>query len=205
MKDFKEAARWYERLQERGDSTFNTLYSLGMSYWNVKRLPEAASTLRHAAEINGYKSAGCMYRLGLVYSEMDSLSLAVKSLEKAISLLRPDASVMFVVNRALAECYSRKGEYHFAQIYYNAAIRENRDDAMTYFNAAIVCGKTNDKRMESLYYNNFLSLASEMEQTPDLKDMIAQANAVIEQNIKKAAQATPKSGTSPKDSLGAKK
>ena len=58
-RDFSAAAKLYDRLLAQGDSTFNTLYSAGMSYSRLDSLELAYHYLQLAFLISGMQHYGC--------------------------------------------------------------------------------------------------------------------------------------------------
>lgn len=81
MRDYGKAINAYNRLLELGDSTYNTVYSLGMAYMQTGKNPMARKWLTKAAEKSKMQNAGCLYRLGIVCVDMDSLAEGIDYLE----------------------------------------------------------------------------------------------------------------------------
>lgn len=179
LEQYSAAAEAYQRLVSRGDTTYNTCYSLGVSYMNRQNNVEARRWLLKAAEQNGYKSPGCLYRLGMVCSQVDSLSEAVKYLDKAYRLMQPDDMSVFSICTCIGSCYYKMGDYMKARFHYSRALRSSNRDPMAYFRLADTSGKIGDRKEEHRCYLNFLSLTENAEQTEDLVRMREQARAVV--------------------------
>lgn len=109
MQSFDAAITVYNKLLALGDSSYNVVYSLGMSYMQVKEDSLARKWLLRAAEMKDMKDAGCLYRLGMVCIELDSLAEGIEYLDLAYSLMQPDGRVVYIVKRASARGITSRG------------------------------------------------------------------------------------------------
>lgn len=179
LQDYGKAIKSYRRLLELGDSTYNVVYSLGMAYMQTGDAPQAREWLTAAARKSKMKYAGCLYRLGIVCVDMDSVSEGIGYLQKACALLEPDHTVMFIVKRALGEGYYKQGNYWSAIYEWRDALKLNRNSMATIFNTAQAYGLVGWHDKEKAYYRTFLSMAAKVEQNDNLKQMVSQAEAVV--------------------------
>lgn len=179
LKDFDAAERAYLSLMELGDSTYNTIYSLGMTYMQTERDSLARLWLKRAAEKSGMKNAGCLYRLGIVCVDMNLADEGIMYLNLAFSLMQPDQRVAFVVKRALGEGYYKKGHYWSAIYAWEEALRYNRNSMATIFNTAQAYGLVGNDEKEKAFYRAFLSMAALAEPNEALDGMVRQAEAVV--------------------------
>lgn len=176
---FDRAADTYEKLVCRGDSTFNVLYSLGMSCWNMKYLDRARKWLTRAAEKSNFKNVGCIFRLGVVCNELDSLNEAIKYLRMADMMMQPDKNVMSILYRNLGESLYKNKEYNGAAVAWEKVVKQYGGSTSLTFNLAQVYGILGKKDKEIEAYKNFVNLAEFDELTDDRKEMIEQARKII--------------------------
>ena len=179
MQDFDKAISAYGKLMALGDSTYNTVYSLGMSYMQAKQDSLARLWLLKAAKMKGMKDAGCLYRLGMVCVEMDSVGEGIMFLEMANLLMQPDGRVVYIVKRALGEAYYKRGSYWNAIYAWTDALRHNRSSMATVFNVAQTYGLVGQHDKEKQFYRSFLSMAALAERNAELDQMVKQAEAVV--------------------------
>lgn len=179
MRDYNKAINAYNRLLELGDSTYNTVYSLGMAYMQTGKNPMARRWLTKAAEKSKMQNAGCLYRLGIVCVDMDSVAEGIDYLEKSIELMEPDHTVLFVVKRALGEGYYKQGKYWSAIYAWREALKLNRNSMATIFNTAQAYGLVGKHDMEKAYYRTFLSMAALVKPNKELNQMVEQAETAV--------------------------
>ena len=179
MKIFNKPITVYNKLLALGDSSYNVVYSLGMSYMQIKEDSLARKWLLRAAEMKDMKDAGCLYRLGMVCIGLDSLAEGIEYLDLAYSLMQPDGRVVYIVKRALGEGYYKQGDYWNAIYAWTEALRRNRNSMATVFNVAQTYGLVGQHDKEKLFYRSFLSMAALAESNPELDKMVKQAEAVV--------------------------
>lgn len=179
MRHYNKAINAYNKLLELGDSTYNTVYSLGMAYMQTGKNPMARKWLTKAAEKSKMQNAGCLYRLGIVCVDMDSVAEGIDYLEKSIELMEPDHTVLFVVKRALGEGYYKQGKYWSAIYAWREALKLNRNSMATIFNTAQAYGLVGKHDMEKAYYRTFLSMAALVKPNKELNQMVEQAETAV--------------------------
>ena len=176
-RDFANAAEWYNRLLEQGDSTFNTLYSAGMSYAQMDSLELAYEHLYAAFYISQMQHAGCAYRLGVVCVDTQRYPEGLNYLNLARELMRPDSTIMKAITLSQGEGYYLSQHYPEAVTAWKEHLTYNPTSVATYFNIANAYAYIlKDDEQARDYYQQFLDRAAEVENpTPQLSEMVAKA------------------------------
>ena len=180
-RDFSAAAKLYDRLLEQGDSTFNTLYSAGMSYSRIDSLERAYKYLQLAFLISGMQHYGCAYRLGVVCVDTKRYPEGLNYLKLATELMLPDTTVMRAITLSQGEGYYLTQQYPEAVEAWKHHLSYNPSSVATYYtiaNADAYLLKDNEEA--EAYYRQFLDLARKEEKpTEQLKQMIKNAEDMI--------------------------
>ena len=180
-RDFSAAAKLYERLLEQGDSTFNTLYSAGMSYSRIDSLERAYKYLQLAFLISGMQHYGCAYRLGVVCVDTKRYPEGLNYLKLATELMLPDTTVMRAITLSQGEGYYLTQQYPEAVAAWKEHLTYNPSSIATYYNIANADAYLlKDNEEAEAYYRQFLDLARKEEKpTEQLKQMIKNAEDMI--------------------------
>ena len=180
-RDFSAAAKLYDRLLEQGDSTFNTLYSAGMSYSRIDSLERAYKYLQLAFLISGMQHYGCAYRLGVVCVDTKRYPEGLNYLKLATEMMLPDTTVMRAITLSQGEGYYLSQQYPEAVEAWKRHLEYNPSSVATYYNIANVYAYIlKDKAQALSYYRQFLDLARKEEKPTDsLKQMIKNAEDII--------------------------
>ncbi len=180
-RDFSAAAKLYERLLEQGDSTFNTLYSAGMSYSRIDSLERAYKYLQLAFLISGMQHYGCAYRLGVVCVDTKRYPEGLNYLKLATELMLPDTTVMRAITLSQGEGYYLTQQYPEAVAAWKEHLTYNPSSIATYYNIANADAYLlKDNEEAETYYRQFLDLARKEEKpTEQLKQMIKNAEDMI--------------------------
>ena len=180
-RDFANAAEWYNRLLEQGDSTFNTLYSAGMSYAQMDSLELAYEHLYAAFYISQMQHAGCAYRLGVVCVDTQRYPEGLNYLNLARELMRPDSTIMKAITLSQGEGYYLSQHYEEAVNAWKEHLIYNPTSVATYFNIANAYAYIlKDDEQARDYYQQFLDRAAEVENpTPQLSEMVAKAREML--------------------------
>lgn len=179
LENFDDAISAYRRLLALGDSTFNTVYSLGMSYMQDSLYADARMCFLYAVQKSGMKNVGSLYRLGVSCLELDSLMEAVTFLSIAYQRLQPDGQTVYAIKRAEGEAYYKMESYWNAIYSWKDALKHNNYSLATIFNIAQAYGLAGNHKEEKNYYRSFLSLAVMAEKNDTLNEWIKQAEAVV--------------------------
>lgn len=180
-RQFDNAVRMYERLLQLGDSTFNTLYSAGLSYSMIKELDRAYPYLRNAFFLSQMQHANCAWRLGVVCVDTKRYEEGVRYLELATQLLLPDTTTMKAITLSKGEAYYLTEHYDKAIEAWKEHLAYNPTSIATYYNIANTYALLlEDKEQATPYYQQFLDLARK-EETPntDLQEMMKKAEAML--------------------------
>ena len=163
-RDFSAAAKWYERLLQQGDSTFNTLYSAGLSYSMIKDLDRAYTYLRDALFLSQMQHANCAWRLGVVCVDTKRFEEGLGYLELATQLLLPDTTTMKAITLSEGEAYYLTEHYDKAVEAWKEHLAYNPSSIATYYNiASAYYYYLPDGQLAKTYYEKFLNLARQEE------------------------------------------
>ena len=135
-RDFTAAAMLYDRLLAQGDSTFNTLYSAGMSHSQTGNLERAYQYLLKAFLISGMQHYGCAYRLGVVCIDTKRYPEGLGYLDLAKELMLPDTTVMKAITLSQGEGYYLTEHYPEAVAAWKEHLAYNPGSVATYYNIA---------------------------------------------------------------------
>ena len=180
-RDFKAAAKLYERLLQQGDSTFNTLYSAGMCYTRLDSLERAYKYLVPAFLISGMQHAGCAYRLGVVCVDLGSYDEGLGYLDLATQLMLPDTIIMKAITLSQGEGYYMTKQYKKAVEAWKSHLDYNPTSIATYYNLVnAYFYYLKDDQQAKAYLERFLQ-AARREPNPNaqLKEMIEKAEIIL--------------------------
>ena len=180
-RDFTAAGIWYDQLLQQGDSTFNTLYSAGMSHSQTGNLERAYQCLLPALYLSQMQHAGCAYRLGVVCVDTKRYEEGLGYLNLALELMKPDTTVMKAITLSQGEGYYLTEHYKEAVEAWKQHLAFNPGSVATYYNIAnAYMYLLSDKEQAEAYYRQFIDLARKEEKpTEELTQMIRNAEDVL--------------------------
>jgi len=180
-RDFTAAGIWYDQLLQQGDSTFNTLYSAGMSHSQTGNLERAYQCLLPALYLSQMQHSGCAYRLGVVCVDTKRYEEGLGYLNLAIELMKPDTTAMKAITLSQGEGYYLTEHYKEAVEAWKHHLSFNPGSVATYYNIAnAYMYLLSDKEQAEAYYRQFLDLARKEEKpTEELTQMIQNAEDVL--------------------------
>ena len=180
-RDFTAAAMLYDKLLEQGDSTFNTLYSAGMSHSQTGSLERAYDCLSCALEVSQMQHAGCAFRLGVVCVDTKRYPEGLKALELAQELLKPDTTTMKAITLSQGEGFYLTQHYPEAVKAWKRHLDYNPSSVATCYNIANAYAYLiKDEEQAKTYYQRFLELArQEQTPTPQLAEMMEKAEEML--------------------------
>ena len=180
-RSFTAAAMMYERLLEQGDSTFNTLYSAGMSYSQLDDLERAYKYLQLAFLVSGMQHAGCAYRLGVVCVDTQRYPEGLNYLSLAKELMHPDTTIMRAITLSEGEGYYLTHKYPEAIAAWKEHLLYNPSSVATYYNIANAYAYLlKDEEQGRAYYQQFVEKAAEVDKpTEKLTEMIEKAKEML--------------------------
>ena len=180
-RDFTAAGIWYDQLLQQGDSTFNTLYSAGMSHSQAGNLEKAYNCLSQALSLSQLQHAGCAYRLGVVCVDTKRYEEGLRALDLAIELTKPDTTMMKAITLSQGEGYYLTEHYPEAVEAWKRHLSYNPSSIATYYNIAnTYTYLVKDDEQAKKYYQQFLDLArQEAEPNEQLKEMIRKSEEMM--------------------------
>ena len=180
-RDFTAAGIWYDQLLQQGDSTFNTLYSAGMSHSQAGNLEKAYNCLSQALILSQLQHAGCAYRLGVVCVDTKRYEEGLRALDLAIELTKPDTTMMKAITLSQGEGYYLTEHYPEAVEAWKRHLSYNPGSIATYYNIAnTYTYLVKDDEQAKKYYRQFLDLAlQEAEPNEQLKEMIRKSEEMM--------------------------
>ena len=180
-RDFTAAGIWYDQLLQQGDSTFNTLYSAGMSHSQTGNLEKAYNCLSQALIQSQLQHAGCAYRLGVVCVDTKRYEEGLRALDLAIELTKPDTTMMKAITLSQGEGYYLTEHYPEALEAWKRHLSYNPGSIATYYNIAnTYTYLVKDDEQAKKYYQQFLDLArQEAEPNEQLKEMVRKSEEMM--------------------------
>ena len=180
-RDFTAAGIWYDQLLQQGDSTFNTLYSAGMSHSQAGNLEKAYNCLSQALILSQLQHAGCAYRLGVVCVDTKRYEEGLRALDLAIELTKPDTTMMKAITLSQGEGFYLTEHYPEAVEAWKRHLSYNPGSIATYYNIAnTYTYLVKDDEQAKRYYEQFLDLArQEAEPNEQLKEMIRKSEEMM--------------------------
>ena len=180
-RDFTAAGIWYDQLLQQGDSTFNTLYSAGMSHSQAGNLEKAYNCLSQALILSQLQHAGCAYRLGVVCVDTKRYEEGLRALDLAIELTKPDTTMMKAITLSQGEGYYLTEHYPEALKAWKRHLSYNPGSIATYYNIAnTYTYLVKDDEQAKKYYQQFLDLArQEAAPNEQLKEMVRKSEEMM--------------------------
>lgn len=109
-RDYPKAIERYERLLQEKDSTFQTCFYAGISYYALEDFYPAHDLLERAL-VEDQMNINALYYLGRACSKTSWKKEGVAYLETAINIAMPSDSVMSRLYVGLADCYKMANQY----------------------------------------------------------------------------------------------
>ena len=180
-RDFTAACKLYDRLLQQGDSTFNTLYSAGMSYSRIDSLERAYKYLQLAFLISGMQHQGCAYRLGVLCVDTKRYEEGLGYLSLARDLMKPDTTIMKAITLSQGEGYYLTEQYDKAVAAWKEHLNFNPGSIATYYNIANVYAYlVKDDEQAKAYFRQFLGLARQEEHSSSqLTEMVHKSEEML--------------------------
>lgn len=109
-KDYRKAIERYEKLLQENDSTFQTCFYAGISYYAVEDFYPAHDLLERALKEDG-TNINVLYYLGRACAKTSWKDEGVAYLKTAVNIAMPGDSVMSRLYVGLADCYKMALQY----------------------------------------------------------------------------------------------
>ena len=112
MGNYERALSELNQLTAMGDSCFNTLYTLGLTYQRMGDDNSSYDYLYRAYQKND-QHPYCLFILGIVCNKIGFGAEALGYLDEAKKLMIPDSRTLYRLHRELAEAFNQKNEADF--------------------------------------------------------------------------------------------
>ena len=169
-----------KKLEAIGDTCFGTLYTLGLTYWQMGNNSAAYDYLYRAYEKNDHH-AYCLFVLGIVSNKVGLGAEALSYLDEARKLLMPDRKTLFRLHKELAEAFKLKSEPDFRLDELQECMRyaEEKDvNELTYqMGQCYVALKQHNKARDC--FNRFLEATENKEYNDKIKTMRSDAQRTL--------------------------
>ena len=169
-----------KKLEAVGDTSFGTLYTLGLTYQRMGDNSTAYDYLYRAYDKNDHHPY-CLFMLGIVSNRVGLGAEALSYLDEAKKLLMPDRQTLFRLHKELAEAFKLKSEPDFRLEELQECMRyaEEKDvNELTYLMGQCYFQlKQRDKAKD--YFNRFLEATENKEYNDKIKDMRSAAQRTI--------------------------
>lgn len=169
-----------KKLEAIGDTCFGTLYTLGLTYWQMGNNSTAYDYLYRAYEKNDHH-AYCLFVLGIVSNKVGLGAEALSYLDEARKLLMPDRKTLFRLHKELAEAFKLKSEPDFRLDELQECMRyaEEKDvNELTYqMGQCYVALKQHNKARDC--FNRFLEATENKEYNDKIKTMRSDAQRTL--------------------------
>ncbi|MCI6551881.1 MAG: hypothetical protein MR450_13670 [Prevotella sp.] len=181
LKSYVLARDSYLHLLALGDSTYNCFYSLGMCCEQLKKPEEALAAFSKAIALTDSAKAGPLYHQGCVYVTLGKGAEAISCLQKALQILQPDPSVLFIVHRNLGDGYLLQDDWPQAIQAWTDAVSYNPYSLTTWFYLGAAYHRQSNRQQAARCLTRFIDLASaEKDPNADLKEMIRKAKVMLQ-------------------------
>lgn len=177
--DYTIAINRYEKLLQEGDSTFQTLFYAGISYYANNQFYEVHDLLEKALQEDP-TNINVLYYLGRACAKTSWKKEGVEHLEKAIALSVPNDSVMSRLYTGLADSYKMARRYkEQADALITQYNEYDSDKHHLLYNAAFIyCYRLKDLRQTEKYLKAYLKTRP----TNMVQEMDADGNPIISEN-----------------------
>ena len=170
MGNYERALPELKRLVELGDTCFNTLYALGLTYQRMGDNSNAYDHLYHAYLKNDHHPY-CLFMLGIVCNKIGLGGEALSYLDEAKKLMIPDRRTLYRLHRELAEAFQHKNEADFRLEELQECVKYANDDELPILDYEMgLCYlslKQRDKALE--YLQKFLDATENREYNDKIK------------------------------------
>lgn len=175
-REFDMAKYSYEELLAAGDTTYKSLFHLGVCYEKQDSLRKASAMFQQAIALSGGMMAGALYHQGTVLNAMKEYEGAQRCFEQALPLLLPDSLAMFTCYRGIAESNYAKGKYAEAAAFFSQALPYLPTSVTTYYYLALSLDAIGRRDKAKENYREFLHWAAREEHpAKELKELMVDA------------------------------
>lgn len=175
-REFDLAKYAYEELLAAGDTTYMALFNLGVCHEQQQSIEKAKAVFDQAIDLSEGMQPGALYHQGMMLNALRQYEDAQEYFERALALLLPDSTQMFICYRGIAEGLYAKADYASAKAAFGKAVAYDPTSLTSYYYLGLCCDATDDREKALANYRTFLRLAA-AEESPSagLKEMMADA------------------------------
>jgi tetratricopeptide (TPR) repeat protein len=119
--NFQAAAEAFEASVKKAPDLPEVRVNLALAYLRLKRTPDAVAELERAAALSKGE-ARVLFQLGEVHLELNELDKAAASIEKGLTVAKPDDPDAFEATVTLGAVYFAKGDNDKAQAQFEKAL-----------------------------------------------------------------------------------
>lgn len=154
--DYKDAIKQLELNTQLGDSTYSTVYFLGMSYYASKLYYESIEWLERAYLINA-DDVNLLYYYGTALSRTYDRRRGIEILHEGVDMIERQVEMLYDFDISFAHAYQTNNSYQKAIKYYKSAIKRRPDKAILLYNIAHIYDITKSYKQAIDYYERFLN------------------------------------------------
>lgn len=157
--NYKKSIERLNKNLELGDSTYTTVYFLGMSYYGSKLYFDAAKWLEKAYNIKKDRDINLLFYYGSALARTYDRKRGIEVLLEGVDKINKLNDMLFDFDMSLADAYLRSNAPSQAITYYNSALKRRPKTSPILYNIAHAYERMNDYENALSYYRQFLKTA----------------------------------------------
>lgn len=161
---YADALDEYRQLLSMKDDASSVYYYAGLCYAKCDSVAQAYDLLLKAARLQEFSNPHVVSQLGVVCIDYGLPDEGIGYIQKAISLFKPNAQLMFTLTNTLASAYFKKYKYAECVQYLKEALEYNDASVYTLYKLAQVYGVMENTAQEKIYYRRFVEKAEKKEE-----------------------------------------
>ena len=154
--EYEKALSLYRKLLFSQDNSGETYYYTGVCYAKIDSLNQAYDNLVKANQ-KKRENPYILSQLGLIGIKIGFKDEGIKYIQKAITLLQPDTTLMFALNEAVSDAYFSRHKYRESICYLNRCLEIVPSSLFSIYKIARIYGILKDTKKEKLYYQRFVN------------------------------------------------
>lgn len=183
QRNYREAARGYERLLALGDSTYNVFFSLGMCYEQLDEDIKAYRMLSRAVAVTDSMKPQSLRHLGSLCLKRSLFDQAERCLARSLLLIQPEPALLYLLHNSLGETHYNQQRFTEAIGAWRKALELRPDSYVTCYNIATTSRHIGDRKQARQAYADFLAMARrEPKPTDALRQMMMNAEEYLARN-----------------------
>ncbi|WP_299171031.1 hypothetical protein [uncultured Bacteroides sp.] len=154
--EYEKALSLYRKLLFSQDNSGETYYYTGLCYAKIDSLNQAYDNFVKANQ-KKRENPYILSQLGLIGIKIGFKDEGIKYIQKAITLLQPDTTLMFALNEAVSDAYFSRHKYRESICYLNRCLEIVPSSLFSIYKIARIYGILKDTKKEKLYYQRFVN------------------------------------------------